>query len=106
MIKVLVPLFTGFEEIEAITIIDILRRAEVEVVTAGLSPNPVMGWYPSISGHRPRGSHSRHLRRDCSGWGSRNGNAALRPTNPSLSHPFLSTGQDNCCHLCGSHRSL
>lgn len=43
MIKVLVPLFTGFEEIEAITIIDILRRAGVEVVTAGLSPNPVMG---------------------------------------------------------------
>jgi len=43
MVKVLVPLFTGFEEIEAITIIDILRRAGVEVVTAGLSPNPVMG---------------------------------------------------------------
>jgi protein deglycase len=43
MVKVLVPLFIGFEEIEAITIIDILRRAEVEVVTAGLSPNPVRG---------------------------------------------------------------
>lgn len=43
MVKVLVPLFTGFEEIEAVTIIDILRRAEVNVVTAGLSPNPVMG---------------------------------------------------------------
>jgi protein deglycase len=43
MVKVLVPLFTGFEEIEAVTIIDILRRAGVEVITAGLSPNPVMG---------------------------------------------------------------
>ncbi len=43
MVKVLVPLFTGFEEIEAVTIIDILRRAGVEVITAGLSPNPVIG---------------------------------------------------------------
>jgi protein deglycase len=43
MVKVLVPLFTGFEEIEAVTIIDILRRAGVEVTTAGLSSNPVMG---------------------------------------------------------------
>lgn len=43
MTRVLVPLMEGFEEIEAITLIDILRRGGIEVVTAGLSPNPIVG---------------------------------------------------------------
>lgn len=43
MPKVLVPLADGFEEIEAITIIDILRRAEVQVVVAGLREGEVEG---------------------------------------------------------------
>jgi 4-methyl-5(b-hydroxyethyl)-thiazole monophosphate biosynthesis len=43
MSKVLVPLAEGFEELEAVTIIDLLRRAEIEVVTAGLEPGPVRG---------------------------------------------------------------
>jgi 4-methyl-5(b-hydroxyethyl)-thiazole monophosphate biosynthesis len=41
--KILVPLAEGFEEIEAVSIIDILRRADITVVTAYLDKNPVTG---------------------------------------------------------------
>ena len=41
MPKVLLPLAEGFEEIEALAIVDILRRAKIEVVIAGLLPGPI-----------------------------------------------------------------
>ena len=41
MPRVLIPLAQGCEELEAVTIIDLLRRAEIEVITAGLDAAPV-----------------------------------------------------------------
>ena len=43
MATVLVPLAQGMEELEAVTVVDLLRRAGIEVVTAGLEAGPVKG---------------------------------------------------------------
>jgi 4-methyl-5(b-hydroxyethyl)-thiazole monophosphate biosynthesis len=41
--KILVPLAQGLEEVEAITIIDILRRGGLEVITVGLDTLTILG---------------------------------------------------------------
>ncbi|MBK7581502.1 MAG: DJ-1/PfpI family protein [Myxococcales bacterium] len=43
MPKILLLLAPGFEEIEAVTLIDVLRRAEITVTVAGLDATPVRG---------------------------------------------------------------
>ena len=43
MSRVLVPLAEGFEEIEAVTVVDVLRRAGIEVHTASLDGPRVTG---------------------------------------------------------------
>lgn len=41
--RILVPLAAGFEELEAVAIVDVLRRAELDVVTASLERGVVEG---------------------------------------------------------------
>ena len=49
MSRVLVPLASGFEEIEAVAIIDVLRRAEIEVLVASLDEKSLVKGANGIS---------------------------------------------------------
>ncbi|TAL31081.1 MAG: DJ-1/PfpI family protein [Spirochaetes bacterium] len=52
--KIVVPLAEGFEEIEGVTIIDVLRRAGLDVTTAHVGSNPVKGSHGiSVTADRP-----------------------------------------------------
>lgn len=51
---VLVPLATGFEEIEAVSIIDVLRRAEIEVIVAHIGESKFV-----------KGAHNITIEADC-----------------------------------------
>ena len=42
MARVLIPLAEGFEELEAVSVIDILRRGDIEVVVACVGDGPVV----------------------------------------------------------------
>jgi len=64
--RVLIPLAPGCEEIEAVTLIDILRRAGIEVVAAGLGEGPVRGSHgiallPDCTLDEARQGESRHF---------------------------------------------
>jgi len=43
MKKAVILLATGFEEIEAVTVVDILRRAGIDIISAGLDSNSITG---------------------------------------------------------------
>jgi 4-methyl-5(b-hydroxyethyl)-thiazole monophosphate biosynthesis len=43
IMKILMPLADGFEEIETLTVVDILRRAEIDVTMAGLREGLIEG---------------------------------------------------------------
>ena len=41
--NVVVLLAPGFEELETVTIVDVLRRAGISVLLAGIAPSPIEG---------------------------------------------------------------
>ena len=56
MARVLVPLAQGCEELEAVTIIDLLRGAGIEAIAAGLDDRPVVASRKTIIASRGAGT--------------------------------------------------
>lgn len=48
MARVLITIAQGCEELEAVTLIDLFRRADIEVITAGLQDGPVTASYGTV----------------------------------------------------------
>lgn len=48
MARVLIPLAEGCEELEAVTIMDILRRAGVDILAAGLEPGRILASHGTV----------------------------------------------------------
>jgi len=51
MVRILVPIAEGFEEIEAVSIIDVLRRAGIEVIMGSLNENLLVKGANGITVH-------------------------------------------------------
>lgn len=66
MSKVLVPILEGFEEIELVSIVDILRRGELEVILAGRKKTTLGAHKIAISCDIDLGEISRELLREFS----------------------------------------
>jgi len=82
---ILVPLAPGFEELEAVAVVDVLRRAELDVTLAGLAPGPVQG------------SHGITLETDC---------ALDELDRSSIAALVLPGGQPGTDHLMADERIL
>jgi 4-methyl-5(b-hydroxyethyl)-thiazole monophosphate biosynthesis len=77
--RVLCPLAPGFEELEAVAIIDLLRRAGAQVVTASVdTPNPVVGK------HRIRVMADLDLPEALSEWGDEGFDLVVLPGGPGV----------------------
>ena len=75
--KVLVPLADGFEEIEFVSIVDTLRRADIEVLIAGVRDSGTSGGGAS----------------DSNSAGSANGASDLKASSPSAHTPNAKDSQ-------------
>lgn len=77
--RVLCPLAPGFEELEAVAIIDLLRRAGAQVVTASVdTPNPVVGK------HRIRVMADLDLPEALAEWGEDGFDLVVLPGGPGV----------------------
>jgi 4-methyl-5(b-hydroxyethyl)-thiazole monophosphate biosynthesis len=77
--RVLCPLAPGFEELEAVAIIDLLRRAGAQVVTASVdTPNPVVGK------HRIRVMADIDLPEALAEWGADGFDLVVLPGGPGV----------------------
>ena len=70
MKSVLVPLAQGSEDLEAVTVLNILRRAGIEAVSASLDGHPIRG-YSGLAALYRRGARRHADRRQIRGGHTR-----------------------------------